>query len=391
MSFLLIDGGWDEVIDQSVEHAENGLKIVCPFIKHKTVQRLFKLGNPASIQVITRFNLSDFCSGVNDISALRLLAQAGAEIRGIRNLHAKLYLFGDSRAIVTSANLTESALTRNCEFGFLAYDDPVVEKCHSYFSSLWNLAQPKLEPEQLDLWEKQVIAAQCQGAGVKSGISLGDYGTDIQLTPNNEPSEYPWHDVSQGFVKFFGGANRRADRSLPVLQEVKNSGSHWACSYPENKRPRSVNDGDLMFIARLVKNPADIVIYGRAIAIKHQEGRDDATPEEISLREFRQKWPVYIRVHHAEFVAGSLQHAISLREMMETLGENSFAATQQNAAEQSGNINPRKAFLRQAQVRLSPQGIEWINARLERAFQQHGKIPTADLAQLDWPNIDIPS
>ena len=30
----------------------------------------------------------------------------GAQIRGVRHLHAKLYLLGASRAIVTSANLT---------------------------------------------------------------------------------------------------------------------------------------------------------------------------------------------------------------------------------------------------------------------------------------------
>ena len=41
----------------------------------------------------------------------------GAGVRGIRNLHAKLYVFGSDRSIVTSANLTEPALTKNAEFG----------------------------------------------------------------------------------------------------------------------------------------------------------------------------------------------------------------------------------------------------------------------------------
>ena len=35
-----------------------------------------------------------------------------ARVRGVRNLHAKLYIFGESRAIITSCNLTEAALTR---------------------------------------------------------------------------------------------------------------------------------------------------------------------------------------------------------------------------------------------------------------------------------------
>ena len=49
-----------------------------------------------------------------------MLLDAGARVRGIRKLHAKLYLFGASRAVITSANLTKSALDSNHEFGLVA-------------------------------------------------------------------------------------------------------------------------------------------------------------------------------------------------------------------------------------------------------------------------------
>ena len=97
------------------------VRIVCPFIKEGALEHLLS-HRPGNVQVITRFNLDDFAEGVSDIEALRLLLDAGAGIRGIRNLHAKLYLFGTSRAIITSANLTEAALTRNQEFGMIADD-----------------------------------------------------------------------------------------------------------------------------------------------------------------------------------------------------------------------------------------------------------------------------
>ena len=86
------------------------------FIKKGALERLLS-HRPGDVQVITRFNLADFADGVSDVEALRMLLDAGASIRGIQNLHAKLYLFGTSRAIITSANLTEAALTRNQEFG----------------------------------------------------------------------------------------------------------------------------------------------------------------------------------------------------------------------------------------------------------------------------------
>lgn len=71
---------------------------------------------PNEIQVITRFNLNDFAEGVSDIAALQRVLGVGGRVRGVKNLHSKLYLSGNTRAIVTSANLTAAALDRNAEF-----------------------------------------------------------------------------------------------------------------------------------------------------------------------------------------------------------------------------------------------------------------------------------
>jgi hypothetical protein len=115
--FELIDRNWGTVIDQAVAADHTELRIICPFIKCGTAERLLRAGRPRTILVLTRFNLGDFCDGVSDLSALRLLLESGAQVKGIRNLHAKLYLFGQTRAIVTSANLTDAAMRRNHEFG----------------------------------------------------------------------------------------------------------------------------------------------------------------------------------------------------------------------------------------------------------------------------------
>ena len=83
-------------------------------------------------------------------------------------------------------------------------------------------------------------------------------------------------DARQAFVKFFGVSSNRASRSRSVLEEVQRSGCHWACTYPKGKRPRQVQDGALMFMGRLVKEPNDILIYGRAVGMSHQPGRSPA-------------------------------------------------------------------------------------------------------------------
>ena len=122
--------------------------------------------------------------------------------------------------------------------------------------------------------------------------------------------------------------------------------------------------------------------------MKHDPVRDNASPEDIALRPWKEKWPRYIRVHHAEFVAGTMANGVSLNELMErSLGSDSFTPTQRNAARGAGNTDPRRAYMQQAAVELSSQGLLWLGERLQEAFAEHGKVPQDTLDQLDWPTL----
>ena len=335
--------------------------------------------------MITRFSLCDFAAGVSDIAALQLLLESGARIRGVRNLHAKVYLFGASRVITTSANLTEAALLRNHEFGFVAEDPAIIEKCLQYFDDLWARAGKDASASRLEDWERTVTSHLARGAPPAAPSGLSDEGVDAGIPAEADPLP-AWSVVDgQSFVKFFGEGDNRAEPSQPVLEEVRRSGCHWACTYPVGKRPRQVRDGAELFMGRLVGPPNDILIFGRACAMQHEPGRDDATDEDIKSRPWKEHWPHYVRVHHAEFVAGSLSDGISLNKLMETLGSDSFASTQRNAARGEGNIDPRAAYRQQPGVELTPRSLAWLRESLERAFAKQGKLPGAVLSQLDWP------
>jgi hypothetical protein len=78
---------------------------------------------------------------------------------------------------------------------------------------------------------------------------------------------------------------------------------------------------------------------------------------------------------------------ISLAQLMNTLGSSAFESTKRNAAEGSGNRDPRKALMQQAAVELSAEGFAWLNANLEDAFAKFGKLPAAELDQLDQPSL----
>ena len=388
MNFQVIDSGWGKLLDNALQADCSSVRIVCPFIKLGAARNLLTRGKPGTLKVITRFNLDDFATGVSDTSALRLLLREGAQIRGIKNLHAKLYLIGCGHVILTSANLTDAALRRNHELGIDAEDPEIFARCASYFDKLWRRGGRDLVPSQLDNWETRVGASQRENSGLKRPSGLGDEGTDAGLP--TEPVVVTKGHVAAGqaFVKFFGESTNRAPLTKAVIDEVKRSGSHWACTFPKGKRPRMISDGATMFVGRMVSSPEDIVIYGRATGMQHVSGRDDASSHDIKQRDWKDRWPHYVRVDDAEFVAGTLSNGVSLNELMETLGPDSFVSTQQNALLKSGNTNPRRAYLQQGAVRLTSRSFQWLTSKLERAFVEHGKISSSELARLDWPKVD---
>ncbi|MBS1870656.1 MAG: hypothetical protein JSS99_13455 [Actinobacteria bacterium] len=196
--------------------------------------------------------------------------------------------------------------------------------------------------------------------------------------------------MQAAFVKFFGRAGTRTAWDASVLDVLARTGAHWAGTYPAGRRPRSVREGDRMFMAQLVsrRGTADIAVFGRALALAYVEGRDDASAEDLALRPWKARWPHYVRVRDGEFIAGTLADAVSLGELMDALGAEAFATTQRNALIGRGNVDPRAAYRQQPAVRLSHEGREWLDARLDEAFARAGRLGAKQLTQLDWPKKD---
>jgi len=222
MSFDLVEAGWDTLIDKAVTLGSTELRIVCPFIKKSVAERLLASGPPQLIQVITRFKLGDFCGGVSDTSALRLLLNHGAKIRGVQGLHAKVYLFGDKQAIVTSANLTDAGLSRNHEFGFTADDPQIIQRCRQYFNDLWQKTAPDLTAEKIDGWDKRLEKVKSGGGRPKAvsklpddGVKLGAASSPFVAASTTRP------EATQSFVKFFGQGDDRRDHYDSVFAWAK--------------------------------------------------------------------------------------------------------------------------------------------------------------------------
>ncbi len=387
MTLRLVDSGWGHELTDALRIDSSELRIICPFIKVGALERLL-VHRPKRLQVITRFNLADFADGVSDIAALRAVLEAGGTVRGIKNLHAKLYLFGSSRVIVTSANLTRAALDRNPEFGIVSQEPTSIATCRAYFDNLWERGRTDLSRDQLNAWDETVTRNRASARPFSRRAGLGDFGADAGISkPSSIVLPAIVADARQAFVKFLGEGDNRVPSTFETIEEIKRAGCHWAVAYPASKRPSGVKDDAVIFIGRLTQEPNDIRIFGRAIGIKHEPRRDDATAEDIAIRPWKATWPRYIRVHHAEFVAGTMANGISLNELMDALGADSFLPTQRNATRRKGNTDPRRAYRQQAAVELSKQGLAWLSDCLQAAFDEHGKVAQDILDKLDWPTL----
>jgi phosphatidylserine/phosphatidylglycerophosphate/cardiolipin synthase-like enzyme len=174
------DTGWEKELRSALLIDATTLRIICPFIKSGVLKRLLDVRHLGATQVI-RFNLSDFAEGVSDITALRLFLDRAAQVRGVRNLHSKLYLFGSSRAVVTSANLTEAALSQNHELGFVSEDASIIAKCRAYFEDLWARSGNDLTVDQIEAWDKEVAHYLARGIPPGQACRLNDYGENAGM------------------------------------------------------------------------------------------------------------------------------------------------------------------------------------------------------------------
>lgn len=182
----------------------------------------------------------------------------------------------------------------------------------------------------------------------------------------------------QAFVKFFGSAANRTSCTANVAKVVAESGCNWACTYPAGRRPRQPKDGDVMFMARLVNEPNDIVVFGQAIGHEHDDERDVASAAEIKRRPWKKRWSNYIRVSDARFIDADVGDGVALSELMDALGSDSFTSTQANARKGRGNTDPRQSLSQKPHIRLTRKAHAWLQDRMDERLERHGIVDTRD-------------
>lgn len=107
-----------------VKQSEKELLLCAPYIKTQVINKILSVKNKeATLEVITSANFANFVNGSLDLEAIKILLNQGIKVLNYQNLHAKIYLFDNKKALITSANLTSNGLYNNYEYGVLINED----------------------------------------------------------------------------------------------------------------------------------------------------------------------------------------------------------------------------------------------------------------------------
>ena len=343
---------------------KNEVCIVSPFITDNIVKQLIDNFKGSSIKVVTRYNLNDFKKGVSSLSAIERLLNANAQIKGVKNLHSKLYLFEQKSVIITSANFTQGGFFNNKEFGILTDEYRTVIDSSDYFNSLWKIDSDLLDLNRVNKWRDKIDKSN---PVFPIEDELPDYGASYQKSII-EDRKY--------FIKFFGKDDNRMGLNTEVINEIEEGCSHFALSFSRNKkdtRPRRYNNGDIVFMASMT-NTQDYAIFGRAITYKHDDIRDVASQEDIKHIPWLKDWSILIRIREPIYINSTLSECPKLNDLLNNLDYESFASTKRRFDNGERNINPRNTLMQKGDVILSDSGAQWMELAFQKAIDSNGKV-----------------
>jgi hypothetical protein len=358
-----IQDNWLEIFKKELSQSQS-ICIVSPFITDNIVKQLINFFKGSNIKVVTRYNLNDFKKGVSSLSAIERLLNAKSQIKSVKNLHSKLYLFDEKSVIITSANFTNGGFFNNKEFGILTDEYKTVIESSDYFDALWEIDSKLLELNKVNEWKGEIEKSYpiFQRKDV-----LPDYSASYQESIIKN---------KRYFIKFFGKDDNRLGLEAKVLNELEGGCSHFALSFSRNKkdtRPRRYRKGDIVFMARMT-NTQDYAIFGRAITYAHNDRRDVANQEDINNIPWLKDWSILIRVKEPIYINSTLKECPKLNDLLNNLDYDSFASTKRRFDRGERNINPRNTLMQKGDVILSNSGAQWMELAFQKAIDNNGKI-----------------
>ncbi len=156
---------WINYFFSKVQVVKKSLYLSSPYIKNTIATFLYEIlrSKPdlnLSIRILTRIKIQDLIEGASDLEAFEKLLEIDklpgikAEVRCISNLHAKVYIFDEDSAIVTSSNLTPSGLKSNIEYGIEIKDSTAIQQMLNDMETYWYNAETLNMETIKEIWKR---------------------------------------------------------------------------------------------------------------------------------------------------------------------------------------------------------------------------------------------
>ncbi len=146
---FFVDGTVPTRIMDVVRNANVYLTLVSPYVDlpgHLEQElRLAVQQRGVILQVIVRRDPNDTFGGRNGKESISRLAELGAQLKAVPDLHAKIYL-SESAVVVSSMNLLRSSWSNSMEFGAEISDGPMATDVRSYVRKLATLGTDVAPP-----------------------------------------------------------------------------------------------------------------------------------------------------------------------------------------------------------------------------------------------------
>lgn len=125
----IIKNPWLDNFLDLVAECNHSIKITSPYLSKNICDNVFNRKKPkVNFELITSINISSLLSKSLNLDALQLIINNGGEIHNHKNIHSKIYIFDNDRAVITSGNLTFGGLSKNFEYGVLIRNAELINK-----------------------------------------------------------------------------------------------------------------------------------------------------------------------------------------------------------------------------------------------------------------------
>jgi hypothetical protein len=177
----LLSGAWDAQFADLLGAAGEFLLLASPFITRRVTtwagNCLAKNSYSAQLRIIclTNLKIESILSGSLELHGITEMGRAFPNFSVIHmpSLHAKVFIADNERAIITSGNLTDGGLRKNCEYGVYIRTPNLVKEVRHDFEGYAQLGAP-LSIEEIEEFAGELeglrVTYQAQNRRLMSGL-----------------------------------------------------------------------------------------------------------------------------------------------------------------------------------------------------------------------------